>query len=366
MLESSPKPDLNDEQLHWQEWVIEADITAIQTEMARGTLTSVQLVQLYLDRISRFDIVINSVLELNPDALEIAAGLDRERLVSGARSILHGIPLLVKDNIDTADKLHTSAGSIALAESTAASDAVLIRHLRDAGAIILGKSNMTEWANFMAPGMWAGYSSRGGLVLNPYGPGELFVGGSSSGSAASVAANLVAAAIGTETSGSIIGPASQNSVVGIKPTAGLVSTAGIIPGIGTQDTAGPLARTVSDAAILLGAVTGAYTQEQPDQKAAGIPSAPDYTAYLDPRGLQDVRIGIPRAVYHELDKNVLAIMEEAIRLLKDNGAIIVDPVELPCLGAEWSPVMLQYEFKRGLDRYLADSPIPYLYITLVS
>lgn len=353
MPESSPKPVLNDEQLHWQNWIIEADISAMQTEMAGGALTSVQLVQLYLDRISKFDIVINAVLELNPDALEIAAGLDRERLASGARSILHGIPLLVKDNIDTADKLHTSAGSIALAESTAASDAVLIRHLRDAGAVILGKANMTEWANFMASGMWAGYSSRGGLVLNPYGPGELFVGGSSSGSAASVAANLVAAAIGTETSGSIIGPASQNSVVGIKPTAGLVSTAGIIPGIGTQDTAGPLARTVSDAAILLGAITGACTPEQPDPKAAGLPSAPDYTAFLDPQGLQGVRIGIPRAVYQELDKHVLAIMEEAIRLLKDNGAIMVDPVELPCLGAEWSPVMLQYEFKRGLDRYLA-------------
>ncbi|CAH1191059.1 Putative amidase AmiD [Paenibacillus auburnensis] len=349
------KTNLNnkDGSLAFQEWIIEADIAAMQAEMNKGSLTAEQLVSLYLDRINRYDSLINSVLELNPDALDIARQLDKERQLSGARSSLHGIPLLIKDNIDTADKLHTSAGSIALAESTAVQDAAVISRLRTAGAIILGKANMTEWANFMAPGMWAGYSSRGGLVLNPYGPGELFVGGSSSGSAASVAANLIAAAVGTETSGSIIGPASQNCIVGIKPTAGLVSMAGIIPGIGSQDTAGPLARTVSDAAVLLGAMTG---QDEPDTQVSGTArerTIADYTVFLDTAYLQGVRIGIPRAIYHELDEEVMAIMAEAIELLEQQGAVIVDPVELPCLNREWSPVMLQYEFKRGLNQYLA-------------
>ncbi|WP_042200811.1 amidase family protein [Paenibacillus camerounensis] len=332
-------------------WIIEADIASMQAEMTRGSLTSVQLVQLYLERIGRHDNVINAVLELNPDALGIAAQLDQERLVTGPRGSLHGIPLLIKDNIDTADKLHTSAGSIALADSLASADADLISHLRAAGAVILGKANMTEWANFMAPGMWAGYSSRGGLVLNPYGPGELFVGGSSSGSAAAVAANLAAAAVGTETSGSIIGPASQNSVVGIKPTAGLVSMAGIIPGISSQDTAGPLARSVADAALLLGAMAGPAASRSADRDIGLIPE--DYTAFLDPQGLQGKRIGIPATVYQDLHPDVLAIMNDAIAVMADNGAVIIDPVELPCLAADWSPVMLQYEFKRGLNRYLA-------------
>ncbi|WP_369698844.1 amidase family protein [Paenibacillus pedocola] len=349
------KTNLNnkDGSLEWQEWIIEADITAMQAEMNKGSLTAEQLVSLYLERINRYDSVINSVLELNPDAMDIARELDIERQIAGVRSSLHGIPLLIKDNIDTADKLHTSAGSIALAESTAAKDAAVISRLRAAGAIILGKANMTEWANFMAPGMWAGYSSRGGLVLNPYGPGELFVGGSSSGSAASVAANLIAAAVATETSGSIISPASQNCIVGIKPTAGLVSMAGIIPGIGSQDTAGPLARTVSDAAVLLGAMTGLDEVDTQVSGTAREGRIADYTVFLDAAYIQGVRIGIPRAIYQELDEEVLAIMAEAIKLLEQQGAVIVDPIELPCLNSEWSPVMLQYEFKRGLNQYLA-------------
>ncbi len=348
------KTDLcnKDSSLDWQEWIIEADIASMQDEMTKGSLTAEQLVSLYLDRINTYDTVINSVLELNPDALVIARQLDMERIQTGARSSLHGIPLLIKDNIDTADKLHTSAGSIALAESTAAQDAAVISRLRAAGAIILGKANMTEWANFMAPGMWAGYSSRGGLVLNPYGPGELFVGGSSSGSAASVAANLIAAAVGTETSGSIIGPASQNCIVGIKPTAGLVSMDGIIPGIGSQDTAGPLARSVSDAAVLLGSMTGLDELDTQVSGTARGSRIADYTVFLDTAYLQGVRIGIPRAIYQELDEEVIAIMAEAIELLEQQGAVIVDPIELPCLNSEWSPVMLQYEFKRGLNHYL--------------
>lgn len=217
--------------LNWQEWIIEADIAGMQQEMEQGNLTSEQLVGIYIDRINQFDSLLNSVLEINRDALEIARMLDRERLETGTRGPLHGIPVLVKDNIATSDKLHTSAGALALEDSIAAEDAEVIGRLRVAGAVILGKANMTEWANFMSPSMWAGYSSRGGLVLNPYGPGELFIGGSSSGSAAAVAANLTAVALGTETSGSIISPAAQNSLVGIKPTWGLVSNKGIIPGI---------------------------------------------------------------------------------------------------------------------------------------
>lgn len=192
----------------------------MQQEMEQGKLSSERLTALYLERIDRYDSLLKSVLEINPDALEIARGLDQERRDKGVRSPLHGIPVLVKDNIATSDKLHTSAGALALADYRAAEDAVVINKLRAAGAVILGKANMTEWANFMSPTMWAGYSSRGGLVLNPYGPGELFIGGSSSGSAAAVAANLAAAALGTETSGSIICPAAQNSLTGIKPTWG--------------------------------------------------------------------------------------------------------------------------------------------------
>ncbi|MEK3793916.1 amidase family protein [Paenibacillus sp. FSL R7-0204] len=334
--------------LNEQEWLIEADITSIQEKMTQGSLTSKVLVGWYLERINRLDGLLRSVLEVNPEALAIAARLDQERRDQGSRGLLHGIPVLVKDNIGTADQLHTSAGALALAECIAADDAELITRLRTAGAVILGKANMTEWANFMSPAMWAGYSSRGGLVLNPYGPGELFIGGSSSGSAAAVAANLVTVAVGTETSGSIISPAAHNSMVGLKPTWGLVSNKGVIPGISSQDSAGPMTRTVKDAALLLNVLAGSA-----DSSSS---AALDYSAGLELHALAGKRIGIPRFYYKDLDNEALDMMESAIAALRELGAEIIDPVELPCQDAEWKATILQYEFKPGLNRYLGGLP----------
>ncbi len=342
-----------------EEWVIEADFASMQSAMEAGWLSSEELVKLYLDRIGRYDRVIHSILEINPDAIDIAKALDRERSERGSRGSLHGIPIFLKDNIDTHDNMHTSAGSVALANSFAAADSFVASQLRAAGAILLGKANMTEWANFMSGSMWAGYSSRGGLVLNPYGPGELFIGGSSSGSAAAVAANLGAAAIGTETSGSIISPASQTGLVGIKPTIGLVSRTGIIPITNSQDTAGPMARTVTDAAILLGALTGADERDE-----VTLPGAKhayrDYTPFLDAGYLKQARIGIPRFYYKDLDEARLAIINAAIEVLKRAGATIVDPVKLPCEQTEWDWNVLRYEFKKYLNDYLEklDESVP--------
>lgn len=336
-----------------EEWIIEADITSMQSAMESGLLSSEELVKLYLDRISRYDTKINSILEINPEAVEIAKALDEERKEKGSRGRLHGIPILLKDNIDTHDSMHTSAGSVALADSFAAKDSFVASQLRSAGAVLLGKANMTEWANFMSDTMWAGYSSRGGLVLNPYGPGELFIGGSSSGSAAAVAANLGAAAIGTETSGSIISPSSQTSLVGIKPTIGLVSRSGIIPITHSQDTAGPMARTVTDAAIILGALTGADEQDAVTLTGAKH-SYRDYTPFLDAHYLQHARIGIPRFYYKELDEARLTIVEAAIEVLSNAGATIVDPVSLPCELTDWDENVMRYEFKKYINDYLAD------------
>ncbi|RCW49156.1 amidase family protein [Paenibacillus prosopidis] len=336
-----------------EEWIIEADITSMQSAMESGLLSSEELVKIYLDRISRYDIKINSILEINPEAVEMAKALDEERKEKGSRGRLHGIPILLKDNIDTHDKMHTSAGSVALADSFAAKDSFVALQLRSAGAVLLGKANMTEWANFMSDTMWAGYSSRGGLVLNPYGPGELFIGGSSSGSAASVAANLGAAAIGTETSGSIISPSSQTSLVGIKPTIGLVSRSGIIPITHSQDTAGPMARTVTDAAIILGALTGADERDAVTLSGAKH-SYRDYTPFLDADYLKHARIGIPRFYYKELDEARLTIVEAAIEVLRNAGAAIVDPVTLPCEQTEWDENVMRYEFKKYINDYLAD------------
>ncbi|WP_339218111.1 amidase family protein [Paenibacillus sp. FSL W7-1279] len=340
-------------------WIVEATISDMQHAMTEGWMTSVDLVQLYLERIGLYDGILRSVLEVNPEALQIAEELDLERKDQGARGLLHGIPILLKDNIATGDRLHTSAGSITLADSFATKDSFVAAKLRKAGAVILGKSNMTEWANFMSPTMWAGYSSRNGLTLNPYGPGEMFVGGSSSGSGAAVAANLAAAAIGTETSGSIISPSSQNSLVGIKPTIGLVSRSGIIPITHTQDTAGPMTRTVEDAAILLSAIAGAddldeVTQIDPQKRVE------DYTEYLDSRYLKKARIGIPRYYYKHLDRDRLDIVESAIEVLRNQGATIIDPVELPCQDTKWDANVLRYEFKKYVNDYLAnvDASLP--------
>jgi len=333
----------------------ELTIAQVQEAMDAGRMTSHDLVLAYLARIARLDrgpAGTNSVLEINPDALQIAAAMDAERANHGVRGPLHGVPILLKDNIDTGDKLHTSAGSLALAESFAARDAHVAARLRAAGAVILGKANMTEWANFMTEGMPAGYSSRGGQVLNPYLPGKYTVGGSSSGSGAAVAMNLVAAAIGTETSGSILSPANANSVVGIKPTVGLVSRTGIIPIMHTQDTAGPLARTVTDAATLLSAISGSDPQD-PATWACATKLHPDYRVFLDRTALRGARLGVSRDVMAKCDPQQLAVMEQALAVLREQGAVVVDPVDLPVARDDHDRTAMTFEFKPNLNAYLA-------------
>lgn len=339
-------------EIHLQDWIIEADITRMQAAMESGLISSEDLVKVYIDRMSQYDSSINSILEINPEAIEIARALDEERKEKGSRGSLHGIPILLKDNIDTGDAMHTSAGSVALAESFATRDSFVAAKLRSAGAVLLGKANMSEWSNFMSSQMPAGFSSRGGLVLNPYGPGEVFVAGSSSGPAAAVAANLALASIGTETAGSITYPASQHSLVGIKPTVGLVSRTGVIPISVSQDTPGPIARTVTDAAIILGALTGVD-----DKDAATFSSEKhlraDYTPFLDKSFIRKARIGIPRHYYKHLDAERLAIMEAAILTLKNEGATIIDPVTLHVEQNNWNNDVICYEFKQGLNQYLS-------------
>ncbi|PLS05771.1 amidase family protein [Neobacillus cucumis] len=336
----------------YDEWLEEAAIREMQEKLTSGELTSKELVLLYLKRISVFDIEIHSVLEINPDAIHIAEALDAERKHSGPRSLLHGIPILIKDNIDTNDKMHTSAGSLALKDSIALEDSAVARQLRQAGAVILGKTNMTEWANFMAYGMKSGYSSRGGQVLNPYGPGKFDVGGSSSGSGAAIAANFAAAAVGTETSGSILNPACQNSLVGIKPTVGLISRRGIIPIAHTQDTAGPMARSVEDAAILLTALCGsderdAITQTNP---LIGI----DFTAFLRKDGLKGKKIGIATEGFIELlEKDKADVVMTALEKLKSSEAEVIEDISIPSVKAEWKYDVLTYEFKPDLNAYFS-------------
>jgi len=334
------------------ESLIEADIITLQAAMESGALSSEACVRWYLERIEQLNPKLKAVLEVNPDAIKIAEALDAERRERGSRGPLHGIPILLKDNIDTGDRMHTSAGSIALAEHFASTDSAVAAQLRAAGTVFLGKANMTEWANFMSSSMWAGYSSRGGLTLNPYGPGELFVGGSSSGSGVAVAANLCTAAIGTETSGSIISPSSQNGLVGLKPTIGLVSRAGIIPITHSQDSAGPMTRTVRDAAILLGAITAEDPEDVAMQDNGRI-AYKDYTTFLDVNGLQGARIGVPRHYYRDLDESRAVIIERAINLCKKHGAIIIDPVSLPCESSKWDWDVMRFEFKKGINDYLA-------------
>lgn len=334
----------------------EATIAQLSAAMDEGTLTSEVLTRFYLERIAQIDKQgpkLNSVLEVNPDALFIARALDHERQQSGPRGPLHGIPVLLKDNIDTADKLHTSAGSLALANSYAHKDAFVADALRKAGAVILGKANMTEWANFMANDMPSGYSSRGGQVINPY-VATHTPGGSSSGPGVAVAAGLCAVAVGTETSGSILNPASANSVVGIKPTVGLVSRTGIIPIAMSQDTAGPMARTVADAATLLGALTGIDPADPATAASAGR-TYEDYTAFLEPRALRGARLGVVRTYgYQGLSDEEKRLFDAALDLLRAQGAELVDPAEIPSLGEKaWRSKVLIHEFKPALNAYLA-------------
>jgi amidase len=335
------------------EHLLEATFDELQEKMNAGALTSKQLVMMYLIRIATIDSdgpKLNSVLEVNPDAIQIAAALDAERKLKGPRGPLHGIPILLKDNIDTHDKMHTSAGSLALAHSVALKDSFIARQLRNAGAVLLGKTNMTEWANFMTEGMKNGYSSRGGQVLNPYGPGTIDVGGSSAGSGASIAANLASAAVGTETSGSILNPAAQNSLVGIKPTLGLVSRSGIIPIAHSQDTAGPMARTVKDAALLLTAMMGADEQD-PITLTTPLSKA-DITAGLEQENIKGLKLGIAKEGYfNHLTEEGAAILNEALEKLNQLGAELAEAT-IPSTEEEWHYDVLTYEFKTDLNAYL--------------
>ncbi|MGJ9382162.1 amidase family protein [Salipaludibacillus sp. CF4.18] len=341
-------------QKFYEEQLEELTIDDIRIAFKKELITIKELIMLYLKRIAEFDKGengVNAILEINPEAIQLAEALDMERKESGFRSSLHGIPVLIKDNLATADKLHTSAGSLALAESYAMKDSFLVKQLREAGAIIIGKANMTEWANFMTENMKNGYSSRGGQVLNPYGPG-IDCGGSSSGSAAGIAANLAMVAIGTETSGSILSPASQNSVVGVKPTVGLLSRSGIIPISITQDTAGPITRTVKDAALLLNALV-AQDPSDPVTKTNHELTEFNFTSSLEKDTLQGSRIGIAReGIFENISEEEQLIMEEAIQKLKDLGAEVIDSVVVKTMDAPWSMDVMLFEFKTALNSYL--------------
>lgn len=338
----------------------EMTIEALQKKMERGELTSRTITEMYLKRIEAIDrkgIALNSVIELNPDALAIADAMDKERKEKSVRSRLHGIPILIKDNIDTADRMMTTAGALALEGNHARKDAFIVGRLRAAGAVILGKTNLSEWANFRSTRSTSGWSSRGGQTKNPC-VLDRNPCGSSSGSAVAVAANLCAVAVGTETDGSVIAPSSFCGIVGIKPTVGLVSRSGIIPISKTQDTAGPMARTVRDAAILLGALAGIDADDPVTEESRG-KSADDYTKYLDRGALKGKRIGVEKSFLsgHE---GVVRIYKEAIEILKKEGAEVLE-VELlkrtKELGdAEYA--VLCYEFKDGVNAYLKQAQAP--------
>ncbi|OIK09840.1 amidase family protein [Bacillus sp. MUM 13] len=339
----------------------ELTINDIQKAMENGEISSKELVMYYLSRIAKYDQdgpKINSILEINPDAIFIAEALDYERATKGVRGPLHGIPVFIKDNIETNDSMHTSAGTIALENNISGKDAFLVKKLRKAGAVILGKTNMTELANGMSYEMWAGYSSRGGQVLNPYGDADLFVGGSSSGSAVAVAANFTVLSVGTETDASILSPAVTNSVVGIKPTVGLVSRSGIIPFTYSQDTAGPFARTVTDAAILLGTLAGVDKHDPATHKSAGRLQQ-DYTVYLDSMGLKDAKIGVFNKAsndFYESEEYDEELFNNVIQTLKNEGAQVFENIEIPSFHREWSWGVSLYELKHSLDNYLSKLP----------
>ncbi len=335
----------------------EATIADLGRQMADGERTSAQITRLYLDRIEALDgqgPTLRSVIETNPDTLEIAEELDRERAAGNVRGPLHGVPILLKDNIATADRTTTTAGSLALEGSIPPRDAFVAAQLRRAGAVLLGKANLSEWANFRSNRSSSGWSARGGQCRNPYVLSRNPC-GSSSGSGAATSANLCAAAVGTETDGSIICPSSANGLVGIKPTVGLVSRSGIVPISAVQDTAGPMARTVADAAALLSGMTG---RDPLDEATAVSPVPSDLGRHLEESGaadLSDLRIGVGRQFF-DRDGRVDAVMEEAIETLRSLGAEIVDPVEIAHrqeVGRHEYEAML-YEFKAGLNAYLAE------------
>ena len=333
----------------------EANISDLQDHMKSGRLTAHGLAAAYLNRIHEVDKsgpTLNSVIELNPDALGIAESLDRERKEKGPRGPMHGIPVLIKDNIDTADRMQTTAGSLALVGSKPAQDSGVARKLREAGAVILGKTNLSEWANIRSSHSTSGWSGRGGLTKNPYALDRNPC-GSSSGSGAAASANLCAVAVGTETDGSIVCPSSANGIVGIKPTLGLVSRAGIIPIAHSQDTAGPMARTVRDAAILLGALAGTDSRDAASAESDS-KKQKDYTQFLDPNGLRGARIGVARK-YFGFNDAVDALLNSLINEMRSAGAIVVDPADLETHGKfdDTELLVLLYELKTDLNAYLA-------------
>lgn len=341
----------------------EQSIAALQAQLSSGSLSGVELAQAYLDRIAATNETgpeLRAVIEINPDALAIAASLDLERGQGITRGPLHGIPVLVKDNLDTNDAMLTTAGSLALADTRAGADAAVIARLRAAGAVLLGKTNLSEWANFRSANSTSGWSGRGGQCLNPY-QLDRSPSGSSGGSGIAAAASLAAGTLGTETNGSILSPAGVNGIVGVKPTVGLTSRTGCIPIAASQDTIGPMCRTVADAALLLAAIAG------PDPADAATLGAPrerwDLDAILDPNGLKGARIGVARKVYWGYQPQTDAVAESALDALRAAGAEVIDPADIPSaeeLAGGWPPPptddqlnVLLYEFKAGINAYLA-------------
>ncbi len=333
----------------------EITIADLQDGMKSGRFTARSLVEQYSARINEIDKhgpSINSIIEMNPDALSIADSLDQERKAKGPRAPMHGIPVLIKDNIDTADKMMTTAGSLALINSKPAQDSKVAQKLRSAGAVILGKTNLSEWANIRSSHSTSGWSGRGGLTKNPY-VLDRNPCGSSSGTGSSISANLCAVGIGTETDGSIVCPSSSNGLAGIKPTVGLVSRSGIIPISHSQDGAGPMCRTVRDAATLLGALTGIDAADSATAASAGR-SYTDYTQFCDPNGLKGARIGIARK-YFGFNDAVDALMEHSLDAMKKQGATLIDPADIETFGKfdETELLVLLYELKADLNTYLA-------------
>jgi amidase len=345
-----PKPEIKSFELD------EMTISDLQEGMKSGRFTARSLVEKYsarIDEIDKHGPSINSVLEMNPDALSIADALDQERKSKGPRGPLHGIPVLIKDNIDTADRMMTTAGSLALVGSKPPRDSFVAERLRAAGAVILGKTNLSEWANIRSSHSTSGWSGRGGLTKNPYALDRNPC-GSSSGSGAGVSANLCAAAIGTETDGSIVCPSSSNGIAGIKPSVGLVSRGGIIPISHSQDGAGPMCRTVRDAAILLGALTGIDPRD-PATNASQGKSFTDYAQFCNPSGLKGARIGVARK-YFGFNDAVDVLMEQSLDVMKKQGATLIDPADVETLGKfdESELLVFMYELKADLNAYLAD------------
>ena len=333
----------------------EVTTMALQDGMKSGKFTARDITEKYLARINAIDKqgpAINSIIEINPDALSIADDLDKERKARGPRGPMHGIPVLIKDNIGTHDRMMTTAGSLALLGSVPPQDAFVVKRLRESGAIILGKTNLSEWANIRSGHSTSGWSGRGGLTRNPYALDRNPC-GSSSGTGAGISANLAAVGVGSETNGSIVCPSSANGIVGIKPTLGLVSRSGIIPIAHSQDTAGPMARTVTDAAILLGALAGIDPEDIVTAESRG-KSAADYTKFLDPAGLKGARIGVPRK-HFEFSDAVEKLMNAAIEAMKHEGAVIIDPAEIESMGkfGNSEEDVLLYELKADMNAYLA-------------